>query len=84
MWILSFFQDMMNREKKDQLPAMQIAFIDSICVPVYEAFANLSPKLKPLLDGVNTNRQHWRKIIASSSASSSQTNPEAEYNGPSH
>lgn len=26
----------MNREKKDQLPAMQVAFIDSICAPVYE------------------------------------------------
>ncbi len=26
----------MNREKKDQLPFMQIGFIDSICAPVYE------------------------------------------------
>jgi hypothetical protein len=26
----------MNREKKDQLPAMQVSFIDSICLPVYE------------------------------------------------
>ena len=26
----------MNREKKDQLPTMQVAFIDSICQPVYE------------------------------------------------
>lgn len=25
----------MNREKKDELPTMQIAFIDSICEPVY-------------------------------------------------
>jgi len=30
------FQDMMNREKEDQLPAMQVAFIDSICMPIYE------------------------------------------------
>lgn len=29
-------QDMMNREKKDQLPAMQVGFIDSICLPVYD------------------------------------------------
>ena len=27
---------MMNREKADQLPAMQVSFIDSICLPVYE------------------------------------------------
>jgi len=26
----------MNREKKDQLPAMQVGFIDSICLPVYD------------------------------------------------
>jgi hypothetical protein len=28
--------DMMNREKKDELPSMQIQFIDSICMPVYQ------------------------------------------------
>ena len=28
--------DMMNREKKDELPSMQVGFIDSICMPVYE------------------------------------------------
>lgn len=26
----------MNREKEDQLPLMQIGFIDSICLPIYE------------------------------------------------
>jgi len=26
----------MNREKSDQLPSMQIVFIDNICLPVYE------------------------------------------------
>lgn len=34
------FKDMMNREKKDELPSMQIAFIDSICEPVYAVRAN--------------------------------------------
>ena len=28
--------DMMNRDKKDQLPSMQVGFIDSICMPVYQ------------------------------------------------
>lgn len=27
--------DMMNREKRDLLPIMQVGFIDSICEPVY-------------------------------------------------
>lgn len=28
--------DIMNRDKEDQLPAMQVGFIDSICLPIYE------------------------------------------------
>jgi len=57
--------DMMNREKKDQLPAMQVSFIDSICLPVYDAFASLSGKLAPLLDGVHCNRQQWQLLAES-------------------
>ena len=36
--------DMMNREKKDKLPAMQVDFIDSICSPVYKSFASMSDR----------------------------------------
>ncbi|GIY57385.1 dual 3',5'-cyclic-AMP and -GMP phosphodiesterase 11 [Caerostris darwini] len=54
--------DMMNRDKKDKLPAMQVGFIDSMCLPVYEAFARISDKLKPLLDGVQENRAQWLKL----------------------
>ncbi|CAG9564788.1 unnamed protein product [Danaus chrysippus] len=51
--------DIMNRDKEDQLPAMQVKFIDSICLPIYEAFAVLSPTLQPMLDRVKSNRAHW-------------------------
>lgn len=27
---------MMDRDKKDELPKMQVEFIDAICTPVYE------------------------------------------------
>ncbi|KAK9719936.1 GAF domain [Popillia japonica] len=54
--------DIMNREKEDQLPLMQVGFIDSICLPIYEAFALLSDKLQPLVDGVQKNREHWLEI----------------------
>lgn len=30
------FQDIMNRDKEDELPAMQVKFIDTICLPIYE------------------------------------------------
>ncbi|CAH1119376.1 unnamed protein product [Phaedon cochleariae] len=51
--------DIMDRTKAEQLPVMQINFIDSICMPIYEAFADLSDTLHPLLDGVKQNRVHW-------------------------
>ncbi|XP_034670133.1 dual 3',5'-cyclic-AMP and -GMP phosphodiesterase 11 isoform X1 [Drosophila subobscura] len=51
--------DIMNREKEDELPMMQVNFIDSICLPIYEAFATLSDKLEPLVEGVRDNRGHW-------------------------
>ncbi|KAG8308407.1 cGMP-specific 3',5'-cyclic phosphodiesterase [Homalodisca vitripennis] len=54
--------DIMNREKEDQLPSMQVQFIDSICLPIYEAFADLSDKLQPLLDGVLDNKEHWQAM----------------------
>ena len=28
--------DIMNRDKKDELPSMQVGFIDTICLPVYQ------------------------------------------------
>ncbi|XP_046649494.1 dual 3',5'-cyclic-AMP and -GMP phosphodiesterase 11-like isoform X3 [Daphnia pulicaria] len=57
--------DMMDREKKDQLPAMQVGFIDSICLPVYNAFSSVNEKLTPLLDGVQANRKTWQSLADS-------------------
>ncbi|XP_071051898.1 dual 3',5'-cyclic-AMP and -GMP phosphodiesterase 11 isoform X3 [Onthophagus taurus] len=54
--------DIMNREKEDQLPLMQVGFIDSICLPIYQAFAELSDKLEPLAEGVRINRAHWVEL----------------------
>lgn len=35
-----YLKDIMNREKEDELPMMQVGFIDSICLPIYEVFVN--------------------------------------------
>ncbi|XP_071633561.1 dual 3',5'-cyclic-AMP and -GMP phosphodiesterase 11 isoform X2 [Temnothorax longispinosus] len=66
--------DIMNREKEDQLPMMQVGFIDSICLPIYEAFAHLSDKLVPLVDGVSMNKQHWLEIAESDHQAETCTN----------
>lgn len=34
--------DIMNREMEDQLPTMQVGFIDSICLPIYEVRNRIS------------------------------------------
>jgi len=73
--------DMMNREKKDQLPAMQVGFIDSICLPVYDAFASLSVKLTPLLDGVHSNRQQWQLLAESYNQRLEQKRQSEQCNG---
>lgn len=53
----------MNREKMSKLPEMQISFIDTICAPIYSAFAKLFPhKLNPLLDGCLKNRNLWADL----------------------
>ena len=54
--------DMMNREKKDRLPSMQLGFIDSICMPVYEAFAKMSDRLMPMLEGCLQNKTQWSEL----------------------
>ncbi|XP_072766046.1 dual 3',5'-cyclic-AMP and -GMP phosphodiesterase 11 isoform X2 [Anoplolepis gracilipes] len=66
--------DIMNREKEDQLPMMQVGFIDSICLPIYEAFAQLSDKLLPLVDGVRMNKQHWLEIAETKCQAENCTN----------
>ncbi|XP_026667667.1 dual 3',5'-cyclic-AMP and -GMP phosphodiesterase 11 isoform X2 [Ceratina calcarata] len=66
--------DIMNREKEDQLPMMQVGFIDSICLPIYEAFALLSDKLEPLVEGVRENKQHWLEIAESRCKTDNCTN----------
>ncbi|GIY26707.1 dual 3',5'-cyclic-AMP and -GMP phosphodiesterase 11 [Caerostris darwini] len=64
--------DMMNRDKKDKFPLMQVAFIDSICLPVYEAFTMILDKLGPLLEGVKKNRAQWLKLAEEKNTFSSE------------
>ena len=40
--------DMLNRDKKDQLPSMQLGFIDSICMPVYKVTFQPYPGFLPV------------------------------------
>lgn len=35
------FQDLMNREKRDKIPSMQVSFIDTICTQLYQVIPPL-------------------------------------------
>ncbi|XP_019644258.1 PREDICTED: cGMP-specific 3',5'-cyclic phosphodiesterase-like isoform X2 [Branchiostoma belcheri] len=54
--------DIMDREKKDELPKMQVGFIDSICMPLYKVMAEKWPSLYPLYEGCRSNRDHWQAL----------------------
>ncbi|XP_029110341.1 cGMP-specific 3',5'-cyclic phosphodiesterase isoform X1 [Scleropages formosus] len=54
--------DLMNREKRDKIPAMQVSFIDTICMQLYETLAKISEFCFPLLEGCRRNRQNWKAL----------------------
>jgi len=53
---------MMDRERKDELPQMQVEFIDRVCVPLYTILSESFPWIKPLLDGALSNRSRWSDL----------------------
>ncbi|XP_067007873.1 cGMP-specific 3',5'-cyclic phosphodiesterase [Anabrus simplex] len=53
---------MMDRERKDELPKMQVEFIDIICLPLYKVLSDTFPWIQPLYDGCSVNRQHWQDL----------------------
>lgn len=53
---------MMDRERKDELPKMQVGFIDVICMPLYKVLSETFPWIAPLYEGTMENRQHWQDL----------------------
>lgn len=52
----------MDRERKDELPQMQVGFIDVICLPLYKVLSDTFPWIRPLYDGCLENRNHWQDL----------------------
>ena len=52
----------MDRERKDELPQMQVEFIDVVCRPLYTSLSESFPWIKPLLDGCLSNREKWADL----------------------
>ncbi|XP_076241567.1 phosphodiesterase 6 isoform X2 [Calliopsis andreniformis] len=53
---------MMDRERRDELPQMQVGFIDVICLPLYKVLSDTFPWIMPLYAGTLENRKHWQDL----------------------
>ncbi|XP_041798272.1 dual 3',5'-cyclic-AMP and -GMP phosphodiesterase 11A [Chelmon rostratus] len=54
-----------DRNRKDELPALQLEWIDGICKPLYQALLKLNRKLQPMVDGIEANRNKWQDLCSS-------------------
>ncbi|XP_026937409.1 rod cGMP-specific 3',5'-cyclic phosphodiesterase subunit alpha isoform X2 [Sagmatias obliquidens] len=54
---------MMDRNKADELPKLQVGFIDFVCTFVYKEFSRFHEEITPMLDGITNNRKEW-KVLA--------------------
>uniref|UniRef100_A0AAX7UZL1 Phosphodiesterase n=1 Tax=Astatotilapia calliptera TaxID=8154 RepID=A0AAX7UZL1_ASTCA len=54
-----------DRNRKDELPALQLEWIDGICKPLYQALLKLNRKLQPMMDGIDANRKKWQDLCSS-------------------
>ncbi|XP_067020577.1 dual 3',5'-cyclic-AMP and -GMP phosphodiesterase 11A-like [Acropora muricata] len=53
---------LMDRQKVDELPSLQVQFFESTGIPVFKALTQFNPKIKPLLDGAESNKNRWCEL----------------------
>ncbi|KAM9852127.1 dual 3',5'-cyclic-AMP and -GMP phosphodiesterase 11A [Aulostomus maculatus] len=53
-----------DRNRKDELPALQLEWIDGICKPLYQALLKLNRKLQPMVEGIDANRKKWQEVCS--------------------
>ncbi|OWK07659.1 PDE6C, partial [Cervus elaphus hippelaphus] len=53
---------MMDRNKKDELPKLQVGFIDFVCTFVYKEFSRFHKEITPMLNGLQNNRVEWKSL----------------------
>uniref|UniRef100_A0A8C0E6F7 Phosphodiesterase n=1 Tax=Balaenoptera musculus TaxID=9771 RepID=A0A8C0E6F7_BALMU len=53
---------MMDRNKKDELPKLQVGFIDFVCTFVYKEFSRFHKEIIPMLNDLQNNRVEWKSL----------------------
>nr|XP_060624708.1 cone cGMP-specific 3',5'-cyclic phosphodiesterase subunit alpha' [Anolis sagrei ordinatus] len=51
---------MMDRNKSEELPKLQVGFIDFVCTFVYKEFSRFHKEITPMFDGLQNNRVEWK------------------------
>ncbi|KAM9323793.1 cone cGMP-specific 3',5'-cyclic phosphodiesterase subunit alpha' [Gastrophryne carolinensis] len=51
---------MMDRNKAEELPKLQVGFIDFVCTFVYKEFSRFHKEIQPMYDGLQNNRVQWK------------------------
>ncbi|KAM4636687.1 cone cGMP-specific 3',5'-cyclic phosphodiesterase subunit alpha' [Discoglossus pictus] len=51
---------MMDRNKAEELPKLQVGFIDFVCTFVYKEFSRFHKEITPMYDGLQNNRVQWK------------------------
>ncbi|KAM5323101.1 cone cGMP-specific 3',5'-cyclic phosphodiesterase subunit alpha' [Glossophaga mutica] len=69
---------MMDRNKKDELPKLQVGFIDFVCTFVYKEFSRFHKEVTPMLNGLQNNRMEWKSLADEYDAKVKVTEEEAE------
>ncbi|XP_030015089.1 dual 3',5'-cyclic-AMP and -GMP phosphodiesterase 11A isoform X1 [Sphaeramia orbicularis] len=67
-----------DRNRKDELPTLQLEWIDGICLPLYQALLKLNRKLQPMVDGIESNRKKWQELCSSDQHRALVSNQSAE------
>ncbi|XP_062255298.1 dual 3',5'-cyclic-AMP and -GMP phosphodiesterase 11A [Platichthys flesus] len=73
-----------DRNRKDELPLLQLEWIDGICKPLYQTLLKLNVKLEPMVEEIDANRKKWQDLCStyqhtcSESTESTESDPSPE------
>ncbi|XP_013384526.1 probable 3',5'-cyclic phosphodiesterase pde-5 [Lingula anatina] len=54
--------EMMDRDRKDMLPQLEVGFLVGICLPCYELLAQVLPPTSPMVEGAKANLEKWKEL----------------------
>uniref|UniRef100_T1JG26 Phosphodiesterase n=1 Tax=Strigamia maritima TaxID=126957 RepID=T1JG26_STRMM len=63
-------QALMDRDRKHELPQLQISWIEDICLPLYKNLTNLNSRIQVMVDGAIANKNKWAELASDEGMSS--------------